>query len=396
MCYEVDNASTYLERSKSAPIDVVAVATPLVSPSDLALELVIPHLGRVRSMRILPTFGETLPALFGFRSPTPLLQHLEISGFPRGHMSRLPRNFLGCHLPSLRSLTWGDSSLIPAPFPLSNFTHLSYDAAEAPGPLRVVLGLISFAPHLEHLSISILDPNVSPDPPPVHDIHLDSLRHLELLSGAALSLALPHFKAPQLKEFSLILPSRFGVETIADLLPSDSYPLITEVTSMDFYAGPGDCGIKLSGEGIRFTVATFFPRANPSDNFFSMTSFSFKQITRLVLRMMAKPIAGRIGEFTNLELLDLIRCEEDAEVFSALSQYPGQVSLATCPHLAAMRVAFYNPIAHVVDSFKQMVRSRKEAGNPLMTVNLMFFDRMDMVLDLNELNKWLGQPPVLE
>jgi len=272
-----------------------------------------------------------------------------------------------------------------------------YDPDEAPTPLLVVLGLLSSTPYLEHLSISILDEDVAPDPTPVHDIYLGSLRKLKLVSGVALSRVIPHFKAPELKELLLILPPGVGTLTIADLFPSDSYPLLTNVTWMDFYAGPGDGGIKFMGEGVKIAMNAFFPRTEAINDFFPRTAyFSFAQITKLVLRMVAGPLAARVGEFTNLERLELIRCEEDAEVLCALSPSPRSVPRVPCPHLTAMRIAFYNPTTHVVDSLRQMVRLRKEAGSPLVTIDFMYFDRMYEILDIDALNEWLGQPPLLE
>ena len=322
------------------------------------------------SMTIIPSPGKILPAISRFRRPAPLLQRLKISGFPRGYISRLPRDFLGCYVPSLRSLHWNDLPPILVSFPLSGPILPSYNSDEVPIPLHAVLGLISSAPLLEDLSISILDPDVSPDLPPVQNIHLGSLRRLHVISGVALSRILPYFKVPRLKEFSLFLSPNLGAPIIADLLPSDSYPLFTEVTSMEFCAGMGNGEIKLVGKGVEVTVR-YFPRVDDTDDFLSVTPFSFAQITRLMLKMAVKPIVARIGEFTNLKLLHLISCMEDTEVLLALSPSPASGSLVPCPHLAAVRVILHIPTPHAVDCLEQMVRSRKEAGNPLMAVDFM-------------------------
>ena len=306
----MDHTSTYLKRSKSVPIDVKAVGTRLFSPNDSALELVIPHLGRVRSMTIIPSRGTTLPATFKFRSPAPLLQNLVIGGFQQNHLSRLPRDFLGCHVPLLRSLVWNDTPIVPAPFPFPSFMLQPY-AYELPVPLHAPLGLISSAPLLERVFLSINDGEIFPDLFPVDDIHLDSLRDLDLVAGTALSRALPHFKAPRLKQLTLLLTVDVGVLTIADLLPPDSYPLLTEVTSMLFSPGSEKSRMKLTSEDVEVTVIAHFPHA---DNFFSTTPFSLAQITSLMLDAMAKPITTRIREFTNLEFLNLQCCEEEAEV----------------------------------------------------------------------------------
>jgi len=234
-----------------------------------------------------------------------------------------------------------------------------------PVPLHAPLGLISSAPLLERVFLSINDGEVFPDLFPVDDIHLDSLRDLDLVAGAALSRALPHFKAPRLKQLTLLLMVDVGVLTIADLLPSDSYPLLTEVTSMLFCPGSENSRIQLTGEDVEVTVIAHFPH---TDNFFSTTPFSLTQITSLMLVTIAKPITTRICEFTNLGCLDLQCCEEEAEVFSDLSPLPGPGSLVPCPYLTTVNVSFDDPTTHVVDCFKQMVRSRKEAGKPLVTV----------------------------
>ena len=395
-CYNMNQASVYLERSKSAPIDVVAERTPAPFSKLPAMESIIPHLGRVRLMRIQPSLGETIPAVFKFRSPAPLLQHLAISRFPRGQMSRLPRDFLGRRVPSLRSLTWDDTSLLSTPFPPQNTTRLPYNPSVPPAPLQVLLGLISSAPHLEDLSILIPYADEVPDQFPVQDIHLGSLHHLEWVSGPVFCRVLPYFKVPQLKELSIFLPFDAGGSTMADLLPSHSFPLVTAITSMDFHAGPGDSGIKLAGEGVKVTMFTGPPHMDNTDNFFSVSPFSLAQITKLTLRMTAKPMAARIGDFASLERLELIRCEEEAEVLSDLSPLPVLGSLIRCPYLAAIRVAFCYPARPIVDSFKRMVMLREEFGNPLTSIDVMPFDAMNEILDVEALGGWLRQVPVLE
>ena len=75
-----------------------------------------------------------------------------------------------------------------------------------------------------------------------------------MISGVALSRILPYFKVPRLEEFSPFLPPNLGTPAIADLLPSDSYLLFTEVTSMGFYAGMGNSEVKLVGKGIKVVV----------------------------------------------------------------------------------------------------------------------------------------------
>ena len=183
---------------------------------------------------------------------------------------------------------------------------------------------------------------------------------------------------------------------MANLLPSDSFPLITMITSMDFRAGPGGSGVKLAGEGVKVIVLTSLPHMDTTDDFFGVIPFSLTQITNLTLRMAAKPIAVRIGDFVNLERLKLMQCEEDAEILSDLSPLPGPGSSIRCPRLAAIKVAFCNPARPIADSFRWMVMLRKEAGKPLTSIDVMPFHGMDEMLDIEALDMWLRKAPVLE
>lgn len=389
-CNNTYQTSAYLGRSRSVPIDVVAKKVDSVPLSDAALNLIVPHLRRVKSMRIF-FGGQPLPAFFKFCRPAPLLQELIISGSLK-HCN-LPPGFLGSSFPSLRTLVWRDDSYSEMPLIPLGLLIFAYFGPGASSSLRDLLGIISSAPLLDQLQITNMDGDIIPDPSPAHEIHLGSLRNLNLVSGSALSRVLPQLKVPQLRTLNLLLPAGVGASTIADLLPSDSYPLLTEVTSMNFRIMESDSMMELSGGGVEVSVT----KRTRMDSFFSTTSFPFAQITRLRLYATAEPIVEMIDEFTNLKHLDLSLCYEDAEVFSALSPSPGPGSSVPCPHLVTMEVTFSE--THAVGAFKRMVRSRKEVGKPLTSVNVTdagHIDDIEGMLDTNEVNEWLIGALVLQ
>jgi len=390
-CYCVGRTSTYLERSKSAPIDVLAMDTPSATPSDSALELVIPHLKRVRSMKISPFLDQIFQAILNFRSPAPLLQHLEISGYP----PLLPVDFLGGHTPSLQFLRWGRLPSGPEPFDQPNPTHLPFHDEDVAQPLGVVLGLLSSAPYLQHVSIAIPDGDVYPDATPTHHLQFNSLRYLNLVSGVTFSRVIPYIKAPRLKEFSFTLPSSARGRTVVDLLPSDFYPLIREATTMDVRRGLRANSVKLEGEGTKVTVVIPYQAIEDMDGFFNsaISPFSFTPITKLTFKTMAGPLALRIGEFTNLQQLNLIRCEGDVEIFFVLSPLIQLAELVPCPYLKAVTVELYNPSSHAVNTFMEMLRWRKEAENPLTTVDIVGFYRWRR--NREDVDELLGPTPVL-
>ena len=353
------------------PIDVIALDTLFFTPSDSALELVVPHLKRVRSMKISSYPGRVFQAISNFRGPAPLLQHLEISGYP----PLLPVDFLGGWTPSLKFLRWGCLPPGPEPFEDPNPTHPPSHNADVAQPLDVVRGLLFSAPHLQHLSIAISDEEVYPDVTPALHVQLDSLRYLNLVSGVAFSRVIPYIKPPRLKELSFTLPSSRGGRTIAGLLPSDTYPLIREATTMDVRRGLRANLIRLEGKGTKVTVLVPFPAVEDMNGFFdsAISPFSFAPITRLTFKSTAGPLALRIGEFTNLQQLSLIRCEEDAEIFFILSPLLPSASLVPCPYLKAIDVELFSRSNNAMNTFMQMLRWRKDAENPLTTVNIVGF-----------------------
>ena len=395
-CLNANQTSTYLERSGALPIEVTALKTHSALPNNSALASVNEHLDRVKSLEISP--GGPLTATFMLRRPAPRLELLTIVGFPPGHISLLlPRDFLGGYVPSLRTLTWDGSSIMGEIFgvtpALPSPSEMPLDLLFNPfSPLRVLWGLMSSASHLEELHISI-DDAVSREP--VQDIQLNSLHKLDLISGLTLSRAIPHLKVPQLKELTIFLPFEVGPPTIADLLPSDSYPLLTEVTWMKLRIGPSESKIELRGQGIRVSVVTF-AHTDPEDDFYATTSFSFAQIAELGLTNAVEPVVMKMDEFTNLERLELQSCHEEVDILSKLSPSPPPGSFVPCPRLVKAEVCFHNPTMKAVDSLRHMVKSRKDTGKPLEIVEVSPFHGKDKMIDINELNGWLVQGPAPE
>ncbi|KAF9650471.1 hypothetical protein BDM02DRAFT_3111972 [Thelephora ganbajun] len=365
-CYNSDSVSAYLERSKTAPINVLAFEILSTFPQNLALEKCIPHLGRVRLMMIYASFGKALPAIYNFRSPAPLLQRLEISGPGCDPTARLPDDFLGRHAPLLQHLHLEDSPLLLNPFPLPSLTTLTLYAEESQPPMSAILGLLSSAPSLQNISIAMMD--VSTKEIPIHDIYLGSLRHLEVLSGSILSRVIPHIKAPKLEELVIKMPSGIQVPTIEDLLPPESYPLMTEVTSMDFRGVSWDPDMTFEGKGAKVFLTTHFPTPAGLDDFFlKIPSLLFAQITRLKIREEGGPLVSRIAEFKNLERIELGQCIEEDVIFEALcpSSSPESTPLVPCPHLEIMQVELRSPKHPTPENLARMARLRKEVGYAL-------------------------------
>ena len=168
----MDRTSTYLEHSKSAPLNILAMKLPFLTPIDSGLELDTPRLERVRPMKMSLVPGGTLLSIFNFRSQAPLLQHLEIGGYP----SPPPVDSLGGRQPD------------PA--------HPPFHGVKMAQPQAIVWRLLSPPPLLQYIYIAISDEEVSSDGIPPHHIHLDSLHYLNMASGVAFSRIIDHSLHP--------------------------------------------------------------------------------------------------------------------------------------------------------------------------------------------------------
>ena len=131
--YDLDRTLTYLERSKSAPINVSV--NPGVPQGPEVLKCLAPHITRTRSLIIQGSHGIHVASFF-FCNPTPSLQHLELMSSESS--VRLPENFLSQQAPLLRSVNFnGICPTFESPFPLPNLTEFYLRLPEGAGPFRM-------------------------------------------------------------------------------------------------------------------------------------------------------------------------------------------------------------------------------------------------------------------
>ena len=229
--HDLNRTSTYLERSKSAPIDVSITITFL---ADLCMfEHLAPHIARTRSLiihELHPTHASLL-----FRSPAPSLQHLEIHSEDEDFVC-LPDDFLGQQAPPLRFVKLsGVCPTFETLFPLPNLTEFRLHLPEGASSFRMsaLFRFLSDSPLLEKLCIRI--PNqTTQDIPMGHVISLESLVELEYTYDSG-DRVLPYLKLPRLKHLQVAPSLGSGeVQKLADILPYDVRVLLAGATTMSY------------------------------------------------------------------------------------------------------------------------------------------------------------------
>ena len=253
----LDRTLVYLERSKSAPIDINVIAR---TPQDFdALGYLASNIARTRSLSIL-TDNNVRPTLLHFCKPAPSLQHLGFDAV-EGTLS-IPENFLARQAPSLRSLTLISTRLeFNRFFPLPNLTVFDIYLAEGEEPFRMgaLLQFFSDSPLLQKIRINAhveMVQDISLD----QITSLDSLVEIDYTSNQANSI-LPFLRMPHLK--NLLVSSSVGpgqVQGPDDILPHDGRALLAQTTRMSHHSESDACLVRatFSGNEVEASFSVYY------------------------------------------------------------------------------------------------------------------------------------------
>ena len=384
---DVDRTLTYLERSKSAPIDIM-----VSSGSPQALEVfnyLAPHIARTRTLLIRGPQGADLRAIFLLLcTPSPVLQSLEI-GTNVG-LARLPDDFLGRQMSSIRSITFDDvHSTLESFSPLPNLTRFSLFLSEGADPFRLdaLFRSLSSCPLLRKIYIRCTVP--SRDATLDQIISLESLEELEY-TCSPIDQILPHLMLPRLER--LLVSSSLGqAQKLVDFLPHDGHVLLAGTTELLYYFHGIEQGIKFYGKG---TDASFTEFRTTTSWFPSDTCIPFGQIEGLTVRVTAAvdfPINVTI--FENLRVLRITpqNVQFIEGFFGSLHPYP-EVGVP-CRFLQEIEYPYWGPPGPLVD----LVRERKRAGHQLELVRLLvdMWYNPDQGL-VEELEEHVGEVRIVE
>ena len=393
---DVNRTLTYLERSKSAPIDVrVGVGRP----QDLeVLKYLAPHITRTRSLAIQGYYTEVCAASLLLRTPSPILQHLEISAY-RG-LVRLPDDFLGQQAPSLRSLSLdGIDTAFESHFPLPNLTEFKLSLPEGAGPFRVgaLFQFLSGCPSLQKICI---DSKEMPEEITLGQvISLESLVDLSY-TCSSVGQILPYLRLPRLER--LRVSSSFGSgqeQRLADLLPHGGHVLLAGATKMSYYSYKSSQELRLRGKGTDLSFVTSHPVADrtPVYRFFDEAYIPFGQIEDLTVGgSFTADFPINILAFKNLRVLRIVPQGVGFAEWLLPSLYPHPGTEIPCRSLQEIQYGHLESTSPLMD----LVRERKRAGHPLGLVGLLTLTGhgpgQDLVEELKEhveevrIGKWDG------
>ena len=238
----VEKTRTYIQRSRSSPLEIKLRKDHLASYLDNAFPLVIPHLRRLKSLAV---YADDLPdVLTHFRCQVPLLEELDVR-LSHNDYPFLDSTLFDGDLSSLRKLTL---SGVTTHLLWNNTTNLQVFHLGSPEhDVTQLLDFFESAPllHTVKLMDSITD---SSDAPPQRIVPLPHLNTLTIDTDPY-SVLLNHLCIPT--GASLILGFEFsGNESpLLDCLPEDSANLknLTHITTINLLFDSVEKFVRLSG-----------------------------------------------------------------------------------------------------------------------------------------------------
>ena len=386
--HDIDRTVTYLERSKSAPIDVSMDMDSLQNLE--ALQYFTPHIARTRTFNIVGLHADVLAASLLFCNPTPSLQHLEMSVY--GGPVRLPNNFLGQQAPSLRSVSFsGVYPTLESTFPLPDLAEFSLYLRGDAGPFHMsaLFRCFSCCPRLQKICISASNVILQGGLDEV--ISLESLEELDYACDPA-GRILPFLRLPRLKQLRVSPSSESGqMQKAADLLPYGGCVLLAGTTNMLYYSDQLSLRVELSGNGVDVSLSTLRTTADPFpvDWFSDEKCIPFGQIEDLKVEGWSVTMDFPINVFTleNLGVLRVTPCDvQFTEEFFRLLR-PDPEAGIPCRSLREIEYTSWGPLQEpLIRPLISLVRERKRAGHQLRLLRLSTApgSHQDLVEELRE------------
>jgi hypothetical protein len=368
--HDLGRTLTYLERSKSAPIDVNVNIDSLRDPE--VLTYFASHIARTRSLIIHGSHDVHAASLL-FCNPAPFLKHLEISS--HGGISHLPDNLLGQQTPSLRSASFrGICPTFKTFFPLPSLTEFYLYLPEGTGllPMSTLFRSLSDSPLLQ--KICITTPHRTTQGISLgQTILLDSLVALDYSQSSG-SQVLPCLKLPRLKKLRVTYSLLRGqIQRLADILPYDGRALLARATKMRYYSNRLSLRVDLSGDdGLDVSLcAERTVEDHPSVDWFSdQTCIPFGHIEDLEVAGCSADVEflANIFAFENLRVLRTAPPDirSTAEFLRLLHPVPG----TGVPCRSLQEIACQGPPGPPPMPLISLAKERRQAGHQLGLVSL--------------------------
>ena len=391
-CTSIEKTSVYIERSKTSPLEIRLHDNCTPTHSEEAFLLVVPHIGRVKTISSFSWMPFASDALFRvlvehFSRPLPLLEKLEME-VRCNPTPTFPSTLFNGDLSSLRELSLAGVLMPLPPGNLENLTVFNLSNIPAYKVLLThLLDVFESAPHLHDVQLkhSALDPS---NIPPGRIATLPNLKKLMTIGYFDNSILLRHLSIPSGAQVVLEFTFRGGDSSIPRHIPYtlDNLHNLSHITSMNLCFGPKRRAMRLKGpSGELYTLGNWIrgrvdpevgtARLLPFFNRFDISKCQFMGITQYCSRTNPSlPItAWATYQFLfpmgNLRVLTLIESDSLAFILS-LNPDKNPDNIVLCPTLEEIILYIDRPDRSHVDGLWDMAEERRLRGVKLSAITI--------------------------
>ena len=392
-CSDEDKTRTYLERSKSSPIDLSLIRSQDISSEDPFFQI-IPHVtGRLRFLSIRGP-SENIHAITSHLShPAPLLENLSIcyNGRTLYHHPDLPSTLFNGDLSSLRTLRL---VLVRTELPWRNMINLTSFTLSHTPPGTVSVGqLLDFfesAPYLEEVEHRFATPTTG-----AQDCRLVSLAYLK-------SMCIEDDDPPSVLLDHLLIPVGANLEIRADLVGSvigghlprslDNLKNFSDFTTIRLRHGEFHPRMKFSGPNGEVNMTLRTCRDDPTNlTLGSLAEFDTSKTEQLEIDdgylLTRDPVYQALLPMKDLRTLTFSRCANLDIFIRALHPATGSSEVVVCPKLEELVLVLHpREIMSRITSVIEMAAARALRGEKIRTIRIVD-GRGTADLDVSELRK---------
>ena len=414
-CVDVHKTRVYLERSKSSPLEVSLKKDnegnekPGTSCRNDALLLVVPHMGRVKSLTALTLAENVLQDITThFTCPVPLLENLSIVTRCL-HAAILDPALFNGGLSSLRTLELEGV----AGLPWSNLTNLvSFSLNRIPDGWISVATLLNFfvtAPLLRKISLICATPSLS-DAPPELVISLPRLEEFIIGGPLRYSTLLNHLSIPPNTLMTMIFDLTSDQLPILDNHPKSLANLrhISHITQLSVSLRGKSKLIQLYGPSGRHNIQAKWVGEHGYENcpvtvnvrmLHSVIVFDTSKVQRLAVTQYAVSPQMNLGDsppyhvlsrMDNLRTLTLTECH-NILFFAALNPEKVSRGVILCPWLTDLTLHVHLEKRFSLAELWEMAKARDSRGVRLESVTVICTQQLVLPKEVFKLRQYVSQ-----
>ena len=385
----VDKTRTYIQRSKSSPLELHLERDEDNTYRDDAFSLVTPHIHRIKSLTI---YADALPdALRYFNCRAPLLEELDIDlTSPRAPV--LNSALFGGDLSSLRALSL---TRVVTNLPWKNLTNLTTFNLKSCRPGRgFVTRLLDFFENAPLLRTIMLEDSIpkSSNAPSRRIVLLPHLKILAITAKPAHSVLLNHLRIPP--GASLVLKFSFGGERspLQDYLPETFANLrnLSNITTVNLNFAAAKKFVQLSGPSGRLRILAQWKDEEVSR--YTMDRRILRSLDPLMLSTVQSlavskykhprpanvkkcPVYRTLSSMDNLRTLVLTKCD-NLPFILALTPKENTSKLLLCPNLEELALYIKSRTQFHLKRLVSMAKQRAARNAKLSSVTIVGLGRL--------------------